>query len=89
MNLPAKHGRHAPRAQSLGDREEAAIQVPSAAGEWQLAAKPDGELDRKQAVQRNQSRRSYGLSMIQETGQPDLTRAPAPIPAGQPRLDAQ
>jgi hypothetical protein len=55
-----------PRAQPLGEREEVVIQVPAAAGEWQLAGKPDGELDRQQAVQCSQSRRSYGLSMIQE-----------------------
>jgi hypothetical protein len=89
MNLAAEHGCYARRAQPLRERKEVIIQVPAAAGQWQLIGKPDGELDRQQAVYGSHYRRSHCLSVVEEAAQPDLTGTSSSVPAGQPRHHAE
>ncbi len=89
VNLTAEHGRYARRAQPLREREEVVIQVPATVRQCQLAAKPDGELDRQQAVYCSDHRRRHGLGVVREVAKPDLARASGNVPASQPGLHAE
>ena len=89
MNLLAEHGRYPCRAQPLREWEEVVVQIPATAGQWQLVAKSDVELDRQQAVYCSENRGRRGLGMVQELAQPDLAGASGDVPAGQLRLHTE
>lgn len=62
VNLAAKHGGYAFRAQPLRERKEVVIKIPATARQSQFAAKPCRELDRQQAVYYSDHRRSTALA---------------------------